>query len=125
MERRNARPDLSLFSRDSQAMLGSWTITPAQMDMVTRTYAKCRGGETRLGPSGGRAVIRYPIELRQCAPWFLVRERGDWRLDLAASQSALRFNHRNEWRLADAADGYRFAFDDWRFDRNGFPLARR
>jgi uncharacterized protein len=125
MQRRNGRPDLSLFSQDSRAMLGSWTITPAQMDTVTRTYAKCRRGETRLDPSGDRAVLRYPIEQRQCAPWFLVREGGDWRLDLAASQTALRFNHRNEWRLAGAADGYRFGFNDWRFDHNGFPIAAR
>jgi uncharacterized protein len=123
MRARNARPDLSLFSADSQAMLGSWTITPAQMDTLARTYAKCRGAEASFGADGDRAVIRYPIEQRRCAPWFLVREDAAWRLDLAASQRLLRFNHRNEWRLAGRADGYGFAFEDWRFDRNGFPIA--
>lgn len=123
MRQRNARPDLSLFSEDSQAMLRSWTITPAQMDTLARTYAKCRGAQTSFGAGDDRAVIRYPIEERQCAPWFLVREHAAWRLDLAASQRLLRFNHRNEWRLAGGADGYGFAFEDWRFDRNGFPIA--
>jgi uncharacterized protein len=125
MQGRNARPDLSIFSKNSRSMLRSWTITPAQMDALARTYAKCRGAATRFGPDGERAVIRYPIEQRQCAPWFLAREDAAWRLDLAASQRALRFNHRNEWRLAGAADGYGFAFEDWRFDRNGFPIASR
>jgi uncharacterized protein len=125
MQRRNARPDLSLFSQDSQAMLRSWTITPAQMDAVVRTYARCRDAETSFGRGGERAVVRYPIEQRQCAPWFLVREGAAWQLDLASAQRALRFNHRNEWRLVDATLHYGFAFEDWRFDRNGFPIASR
>jgi uncharacterized protein len=125
MQRRNGRPDFSLFSHDSQTMLRSWTITPAQMDTVARTYARCTGAQTSFGPDGNRAVIRYPIEQRHCAPWFLLREHGAWRLDLAASQRVLRFNHRNEWRLAGSADGYGFAFEDWRFDRSGFPIASR
>jgi uncharacterized protein len=125
MRARNARADLDLYSRETQRLLRSWTITPAQMDQVARTYRNCRGRETRVGADERRAVVRYALEERQCAPWFLVRENGAWRLDLASSQQAIRFNHRNQWRLAGGAGDYEFAFEDWRFDRNGFPIASR
>ncbi len=125
MRARNARADLDLYSRATQAMLRGWTITPAQMDQIARAYRNCTGRETRVGPGERRAVVRYAVGQRQCAPWFLVREDGAWRLDLASSQRAIHFNHRNQWRLAGAADDYDFAFEDWRFDRNGFPLASR
>ncbi|MCH6588302.1 MAG: hypothetical protein IH805_08325 [Proteobacteria bacterium] len=37
-------------------------------------------------------------------------------------QRALRFNHSNYWRFdMSARHPYRFAFDDWAFDRHGFP----
>ncbi len=125
MRARNGRADLDLYSRATQSLLRSWTMTPAQMDQIARAYHDCTGRETRVGPGERRAVVRYRVEQRQCAPWFLVREAGAWRLDLASGQHAIRFNHRNEWRLAGPADDYDFAFQDWRFDRNGFPLASR
>ncbi len=37
-------------------------------------------------------------------------------------QGALRFNHSNYWHFDPSAQHpYRFAFDDWAFDRHGFP----
>ena len=40
----------------------------------------------------------------------------------AALSSAIRFNHENQWRFqTPLPEHYRFAFDDWRIDRNGFP----
>ena len=125
MAARNGRPDLALYSAESRAMLGSWTMTPAQMDSVVRTYRACGAGEVRYGGSGDLAVVRYAPDARQCAPWFLRREGGRWTLDLAATQRVIRFNHRNQWRMPDP-DGhvYAFAFADWRFDRHGFPIDR-
>jgi uncharacterized protein len=126
MRARNARPDLALYSRTTRAMLGDWTITAAQMDAIARAYAGCGRREVRYDPSSERAVVRYAIGERNCAPWFLVRENGAWRIDLAASQDAIRFNHRNQWRLAERdASGYGFGFTDWRLDDNGFPIAAR
>ena len=44
-------------------------------------------------------------------------------LDLIAMQQAIGFGRRNEWHLAPGADQrYSFAFSDWRFDANGFPV---
>ncbi len=126
MHARNARRDLAIYTRATRAMLEDWTITAAQMDAIARAYASCGQREVRYGPGGERAVVRYAIKERQCAPWFLVRENGAWRLDLAASKDALRFNHRNQWRLAlRHAAGYGFGFSDWRLDTNGFPIVAR
>jgi uncharacterized protein len=126
MAARNPRADLALYSEDSRRMLGSWTMTPAQMDSVAGTYRGCPGGEVRHSAGSHLAVVRYPPTARRCSPWFLRREGGRWTLDLAAAQRLIRFNHRNQWRLPDP-DGhpYAFAFADWRFDRHGFPMADR
>lgn len=126
MAERNARSDLAIYSAESRRMLRSWTMTPAQMDSVVRTYRGCRRGEVRYGAGAELAVIRYTPAARQCAPWFLRREEGRWTLDLAAPQRVLRFNHRNEWRMPDSeSHAYAFAFTDWRFDRHGFPIETR
>lgn len=122
MRARNADPDLDLYSAATRAMLARWVVTPAQMDSLVRTYRDCRAEPARLDASGERAVIRYPIEARQCAPWFLVREAGRWRLDLASAMSAIRFGRDNGWHFAAGTEHpYTFAFTDWRLDRNGYP----
>ncbi|MDH3771410.1 MAG: hypothetical protein OET79_10565, partial [Nitrospirota bacterium] len=122
MRNHNARPDLAIYSDDTQAMLRSWTMTRGQMDQVVRTYRQCRDAETIRHSTGDLAVIRYEIGDRRCAPWFLRLEDGLWVLDLAASQQALRFNHRNQWRFEHRSHAYAFGFGDWRFDRHGFPV---
>jgi hypothetical protein len=62
------------------------------------------------------------VRERVCAPWLLVREDGRWRLDLASASRAIRFGRSNAWRFeAGAPAEYAFAFDDWSFDRHGFP----
>jgi uncharacterized protein len=126
MARRDGRPDLSLYSGETQIMLRTWTMTPAQMDSVARSRARCSSGETRHNGQSDRAVVRYDAAERQCAPWFLRRDGGRWTLDLVTSQRAVRFNHRNQWRFIDPrGHAYAFAFSDWRFDRHGFPVADR
>ncbi len=57
-----------------------------------------------------------------CAPWFFQRLGTAWALDLTMMQGALRFNHSNYWHFdPNAQHPYRFAFEDWAFDRHGFP----
>jgi uncharacterized protein len=125
MKGRDARPDLPIYSAATREMLAGWTVTPAQMDNLTRTYQSCPPPETRLLAHGRRAVVRYPVPERRCAPWLLVEEDGLWRLDLAGMQRAVRFNHRNEWHFEPGVDHpYADGFSDWRLDRHGFPHAR-
>jgi len=103
-------------------MLADRVVTPAQMDAINRTYRSCRPEPTRVDARGRRAVIRYGVEQRRCAPWLLVREDDRWRLDLVESQRAIRFGAGNAWHFAERPEGpYAFAFSDWRLDRNGFP----
>lgn len=122
MANRDARPDLSIYSSDTMIMLRNWVVTPAQMDNVVRTYRPCAvdGVRTR----GDMAVVRYRVDQRQCAPYFLRREDDTWKLDLVAMSSSIRFNHENQWRFQPPLPAdYAFAFEDWRIDRNGFPRA--
>lgn len=122
-EKRNANPSLSIYSTSTRAMLKKWTVTAAQMDNEARSIRRCGTGETRTGD--GYAVIRYTPQQRQCSPFFFVLEDGTWRLDLTMMQKAIRFNHRNEWHFdrnwPPVKEPYGFAFNDWRFDRYGFP----
>jgi uncharacterized protein len=123
MAKRDARADLALYSSDTVAMLQSWVVTPAQMDNVARTYRGCTVDGVRT--AGDAAVVRYRLEQRQCAPYFLRHEGAAWKLDLTKMSSAIRFNHENQWRFqTPLPSDYEFAFADWRIDRNGFPHAR-
>jgi uncharacterized protein len=122
MANRDARPDLPLYSSDTVTMLRGWVVTPAQMDNVARTYRACTVDGVQLRSDA--AVVRYRVDERQCAPYFLRREDDAWKLDLIAMSSAIRFNHENQWRFQmPLPDEYRFAFEDWRIDNNGFPHA--
>lgn len=123
MAARNANPQQPIYSIASRDMLGKWVVTPAQMDNIARTYARCRPEAARI--EGSRAVVRYAPTERSCAPWFLVSEDGQWRLDLTMMQGTVRFGRSNAWRFARTDHPYAFAFADWAFDQHGFPRVGR
>ena len=120
---RNGDPNLSLYTPQTRRMLAQWTLTPAQMDNAVRTYRSCGEAEERRDGSGRLAVLRYGVAKRPCAPWFFQRAGGVWLLDLMAMQQILGFGRDNSWHLSAGPEhSYGFAFTDWRFDANGFPL---
>lgn len=122
MENRNASPDLAIYTPGTRAMLKGWTITAAQMDSVVKSYRSCVSEGTRA--RGDYAVMRYRIKDRACAPYFFQQSSDGWLLDLTLMQTAIRFGRSNAWRIdLTAAGPYAFAFKDWRFDKNGFPIA--
>ncbi|HSR73122.1 MAG TPA: TPM domain-containing protein [Kiloniellales bacterium] len=122
MQARNADPELGIYTPETRRMLRGWVMTPAQMDNVVRTYRACHAEATRFGPAGRYAVIRYLVAERACAPWFFRRTKDGWALDLTMMQRAVRFGRSNAWHFAPGvAHPYRFAFEDWRFDKHGFP----
>jgi uncharacterized protein len=124
MAARNASPTLDIYSSDTRRMLANWVVTPAQMDNILRSYRDCQPEPVRYDAGSRHAVIRYPVPERQCSPWFFVHESGRWRLDLTMMQTAIRFGRSNAWRFASGVEHpYAFAFEDWSFDRNGFPRA--
>lgn len=123
MQRRDANPELPLYSPQTQAMLRGWVMTPAQMDNVVSTYRSCKASEIRFDRERSLAVIRYPVSQRKCAPWFFQRAGEVWQLDLTMMSRALRFGRDNSWHFDRSVEhDYGFAFDDWRFNANGFPV---
>ncbi len=124
MDQRNGSRDLTIYTPATRAMLNKWTMTPAQMDMVVKSYRNCVAESARK--QGGHAVIRYRIKDRACAPFFFQKSTEGWQLDLTMMHKAIRFGRSNAWRFDLAvAHPYEFAFEDWRFDKNGFPQAVR
>ncbi|MDN3521498.1 TPM domain-containing protein [Halomonas ramblicola] len=122
MEERNDNPALDIYSRATRDMLADWVMTPAQMDNLARSLASCAVEREVTGDEGRRAVLLAPLAERQCPPYFLVREEGAWRLDLATMMRAVRFGRDNSWRLEPGALGlYGFGFAGLAFDSRGFP----
>ncbi len=122
MRKRDARPDLAIYSSASRKMMANWTVTAAQMDNIVQTYASCGAAELKMADNS-HAVLRYAIPERTCSPWFFVREDGAWRLDLTMMQRALRFNNRNQWRfMPGVKHEYEKAFTDWKLNENGYPM---
>jgi uncharacterized protein len=106
-------PDLDLYSAGTRGMLAGHVMTRAQMDNLVRTYRGCPA--PRVQEQGDHAVIDHPGDPGGCAPWFLARDAdGLWRLDLLTMQRAIRFDTRNNWRVAapEALGGYAYAFAD-------------
>ncbi len=124
MAARNDDPGLDIYTEATRRMLNDWVMTPAQMDNVARIYRRCPAEALRYSDDGRYAVVRYPPGERACAPFFFERVDDSWALDLTMMQRAIRFGRTNAWRFdLDAEHPYMFAFDDWRFDRHGFPKA--
>jgi uncharacterized protein len=124
MRARNGNAALDLYTAATREMFEKWVVTPGQMDSIEKIYRSCKPERARVGPKGQHAVVRYGVEERNCAPWFLVREGGRWRLDLLQSKETIRFGAKNAWHFALQPEAnYAFAFSDWRLDRNGFPHA--
>ena len=118
----NLRPDLDIYTLDSRRMLADWVVTPAQADNAARSIRQCGDAETLTSADGRLAVMRYPVDKRQCNPYFFRLEEDGWRLDLTMMQRAIRFGRSNQWHLVPGVTHpYDFAFTDWQFDRNGYP----
>ena len=123
MQAHNFRPDLMIYTEATRRMLANWVVTPAQADNLLRTQGECSAETTRISPDKRYAVIRFPVGKRQCSPWFLQYEAGAWRLDLYSMQQTIQFGRSNAWHFTpDYQHPYRFAFSDWQFDNNGYPL---
>jgi len=122
LEKRNANPDLDIYTTATREWKKSWVVTPAQMDNEARSMKRCGKGETKI--KGKYAAIRFgpPKNKRECNPFFFEKEDGMWRLNFLMLMKAVRFNHRNEWHFDPSTRHvYGFAFTDWRFDKHGFP----
>jgi len=130
MRNHNRNPDQPIYSRATRKFLRKWTVTEVNMDNEVRFLTPCMGGtSTKISPDGRHAVLlNEPLDRhRTCSPYFLVKEDGQWRLDLADMSRILRFNQEMLWhfdkkeRLQGEGIHFAFAFDGYQLDRHGYP----
>jgi uncharacterized protein len=117
-------PDLGLYSPETRHFFRRWLVTDGQQDNELRgLLAVMEQGTTRV--EGDRAVVRFSLGDRRVCPYFFVRGGQGWMLDLASMSRLIGFNQNNQWFFRRAGHAYMFAFDDLRFDKNGFPHESR
>ncbi len=112
MANRNDNTDLAIYSARTREFMAGRPRTPAQADNTARSLRQC--SVEGVQKQGDRAVVRYPIDARQCPPYFFVREEGRWRLDLVTMHKVVQMNHENEWGITTRDHPYQFAFEDWK-----------
>jgi hypothetical protein len=115
-------PDLGLYTPQTREFFRNWLVTDAQQDNELRELQRVIE-QGRVLVVGELAVMRFPIGQRRNSPYLLRHGDGGWMLDFAAMSRLLGFNHRNQWFFRSTDHEFMFAFDDLRFDGNGFPHA--
>lgn len=123
MEKGSISPNLPVYSEASKRMM---ILSPSNNSQASRNlfraYLPCIIDRTQV--LNGFAVVRYRLQDRRCAPFFLIEEKGEWKLDMVMMRQALRFDQISEWRFdLGVRNPYSFAFQDWKFDRVGKPIA--
>lgn len=117
---------LPIFTAATRGQLRDRKATVAQMDNGVRVYDACGKPQILFDKADRFAVARYRPDQRLCAPWFLMKEDGIWRLDILAHAYGLRNNFSNEWFFDGTTHDnplirpYWFAFDDWYFTKDGY-----
>ena len=123
MRTRDGDPNLRFYSKATKEMLAGQEKTPQDMLAVLKTVRECPSPEVKILHDEVHAVLRYPVYERTCAPWFLVAEDGEWRLDLTMERSTMRKDNLGEWYfLLGVHHDYEAAFADWLFNGDGYPL---
>lgn len=64
-------------------------------------------------------------EIGDQPPYFFRKGADGWMLDFWTMSNVIRMNHKNYYHFKSFEHPYRFAFSDWKFDNNGFPLISR
>lgn len=114
-------PNLALFTPATRRFLSNWQVTVGQQNNELRDLEKMIS-KAVVFESDVLAVIRFPIECRQNSPYFLQKSRDGWQLDFATMNRVIGFNHKNQWFFRNLNHSFEFAFDDWSFDENGYPI---
>ena len=113
-------PELGIYTPETRAFFAKWLVTDAQQDNERKGLeANLPEAEERI--AGDLAVLRFPVDNRQSAPYLFRQSAEGWQLDMAAMSRLIGFNHKNQWFFRAVDHEFIFAFDDLRFDENGFP----
>jgi hypothetical protein len=113
-------PDLGLYTPQTREFFRNWLVTDAQQDNELRELQGVID-QGRIVVAGDLAVVRFPIDRRRNSPYLLRRGDAGWMLDFASMSRLIGFNHRNQWFFRSRDHEFMFAFNDLRFDGNGFP----
>jgi len=116
-------PNLGIYSIASRALLGNWLVTEGQQQQELRRLEQALESY-QVRSAGEHAVIRFPVEERQLPPYFFTLSDSGWQLDFVVMADHIGFNHKNQWHFRNIPEAYAFAFNDWRFDQQGFPHQR-
>jgi len=120
LQRHIKDPELGIFTPETRAFFRQWLVTDAQQDNERKDLERnLPDVEERI--AGDLAVLRFPVDRRQTAPYLLRRSDQGWQLDMAAMSRLIGFNHKNQWFFRSRDHEFMFAFDDLSFDANGFP----
>lgn len=128
LQRRIKDPHLEIYTPATQQFFSQWLVTDGQQNNalreLERSWDLAEVFETEVAAER-LAVVRYPVSERQSPPYFLRYSGAGWQLDFATMSRVLGFNQRNQWHLRSTEHPFGFAFNDWDFDRHGFPHARK
>jgi hypothetical protein len=117
-------PDLRIYTPETRKFFRNWLVTDGQQDNALKILAQ-NIKHTKVVIEGGLAVIYFPNNLRQANPYFLQQGDEGWMIDFAGMNKIVGFNHKNQWYFRSTDHLYMFAFQAYRFDRNGFPHPRQ
>lgn len=113
-------PELGIYTPETRVFFAKWLVTDAQQDNERKGLGKhLPEAEERIADD--LAVLRFPVANRQAAPYLLRLAAEGWQLDMAAMSRLIGFNHKNQWFFRALDHEFIFAFDDLKFDGNGFP----
>jgi len=126
----NKNPNLEIFTQKSRDFFAKHTVTDINQNNEVRFLKNCmKSKKTLYSDDGEHAVtLNDPEDERTCTPHFFKKEQGVWRLDIATMAQTLRFNAPMQWhfdmkeRLKGEGKFYAFAFENIRFNHNGFPF---
>ncbi len=113
-------PELGIYTPESRAFFRQWLVTDAQQNNERKGLEQ-NLSEVEERIAGDLAVLRFPVDNRQASPYLLRRSAEGWQLDMAAMSRLIGFNHKNQWFFRALYHEFMFAFDDLKFDPNGFP----
>ncbi len=116
-------PNLPLYSPKTQEFFRHWVVTDAQQANELRHLEALAPEKTVIEQA--RAVIRFPLRERTHPPYFFVNGGNGWQLDLFTMSQVIQMNHQNMWHFRKLDHPFSFAFRDWKFDRNGFPISQK
>jgi uncharacterized protein len=116
-------PGLMLYTEKTREFFSKWVVTDAQQANELQSLNAVV--PDRVLTNDSLSVIRFPLSERTHPPYFFTKTEDGWQLDFYTMSRTIQMNHKNMWHFRHLDHQYAFAFTDWEFDRNGFPVRTR